>query len=223
MKSSSNLFFQFRHVYSTLIDSQKELLEQRERSIAQLKQSTKEVKSLKIKFCTDLRLIDEELSEVHSQSKDLSESCSKLSVDFTQITDRLDVATSLVRKADTISTYIQNIQIFGSDSDLDSVLTKLKNTTFPLNDQFKTAEYLSKLIKIIDISEKKANIECARINLESYRTRLSQELLRTFKDKLTSAHSTPEELHNYARSLSYLQLGHETIRAYIDMSPVFSF
>ena len=247
MKKGSTLYFQFHHVYSALLQAQKELHEQQETNILKLKQSTHDAKILKAQFCSDLRTIDKELSEVHSQSRDLSESCSKLSVDFTQITDRLDSATSLVRKADTISLYLNNIKTFGSSNNFESVLSSLRITSFPTNDEFKAAEQVSKLLKLISISDisdaspNKPLASAALSNLESYRARLSSSLISDFKDKLTSgatdshssggrhsrAHSPskpsvdPHELHEYVKALSYLQLGQNAINDYISRFPIF--
>ena len=162
--------------------------------------------------------IERNIKDTLDSTKTLANTASQLSVDFAQITDRLDSATSIVSRAKSISQYISDIQVYNSSSSFEEVMKKLKNNeAFPLSDISKTAEYVAKLIKIVNISVKQGNIENAARNLRKH----SDVLVATLTQEISGT-DDPQMVRKYMQSLTALAPGDEPINNFISSTPYFT-
>ncbi|OHS93552.1 hypothetical protein TRFO_11779 [Tritrichomonas foetus] len=207
--------FEIKEMNDAIIRETLALQEQRRKLADELNEKSAIAIQTRANFGQKLTLIDNKLSSCLDNSKNLAVSSSQLSVDFAQITDRLDNATSIVCRAKSIAQYIADIKIYNDFKNLKDVLIRLENGDFfPIDDISRSAEYVAKLIKIVSITAKQGCIENAAINLKRHSDQLTAQL----GEKILNS-TDPLELKDYMRSLMALHPGDDTVNNFINGTP----
>lgn len=177
--------FNINAIQNKLLDCRSDLLKRRNECINDLKEKTHAINA-HIMFVQDLQQINKNLDGALDKSKSLSKDASKLSVDFAQITDRLASATSIVTKAQNISTILAYIKILNSSNDLKKVREMMIKLEFPIDNIVIASEQIAKLIKIIAITEAQSanNVRTAKENLIQFRNEFRKRAISKLTENL---------------------------------------
>ena len=214
-------YFQTKDAMSFLLNKKEELEERKSEKLNELKVIGSEMKDLKMEFNNSIIQIEHKMNDLYEEALKLSNDCSVLMNELIKNTSELNLLTSSLKKAMNIEQYLNDIMIFNSDSELDNIYKRLKETSYPIGNDNQAAEYLSKLLKILGITGDKNHIINALNNLTQLKLKLSNRLFCSFREMLTTDTLNFTELNKCQKALCYLDLGKETVRMYINMFSLF--
>ena len=196
----------------------RELSQQREANVSELKQVSSLSKAINKNFTEKLSQISKELQEAKASSIDLHQSTQEISSDFSKFTDQLDNATSLVARAQEMVVLISFIQEFNKDLPIERLKENLERINFP-QDIYEQPEIIAKIMKVVrvpDVLHKDRNqLQKAIDNVEIFQTQLRDE----FYKKIEEFNNNPEEQGKCARALAEIQCEDAAIKAVIALNP----
>ncbi|EAY20668.1 hypothetical protein TVAG_163640 [Trichomonas vaginalis G3] len=200
--------FLISDIEKALKADQIDLMKLRESNILDLKHCANEAAAKQQDFVANLSNIKEQLIATKSKSNELYASTNQISTDFAKVTDQLDVAASLVQRAEDMSIVISYIQQFNVPledppmvkapnqpqpdpnnpdapveekmiSAFDPLEKLIAKVKFP-SSIYQRAELTAKLLKIVASAEGDF-LSNAKTNLQNYREHLKRELVELFQ------------------------------------------
>ncbi|KAK8894067.1 Exocyst complex component 5 [Tritrichomonas musculus] len=210
-------YFQIEEMRGVIQKEYDILLGQRKALENKLAEESKSAKKTRVKFRSNLLLVKENLNKCLTNSDSLAKSSTQLSVNFAQITNRLDSATTIVNRANSLSKAIQHIKMYNENEKLEDVINALKESGYPVENISKMAEDVAKLCKITDTIAKQGCVSTAVANLHEHAKKLVEALT-----PLISNSTDPHELHDYMRALMMLSPDDRPLNKYIEGTVFFN-
>lgn len=209
--------FQIEEMMEAIRREYRLLLSQRNALERQLEEESKSAKETRIKFKSNLSLIQQNLNKCMSNSDNLAKSSTQLSVNFAQITNRLDSATTIVNRANSLSNSIQHIKMYNKYEKLEEVIKALEESGYPVDNISKMAEDVARLTKITDTISKQGCVANAVKNLKEH----AQKLVEGLSQKISNS-TDPHELHDYMKALMMLSPDDKPLNKYIEGTVFFN-